>query len=417
MKTKLYGFVNKKQIHKNIIFLEVREKEKIYFVVAESKSKYFNKLKDIEKETYIYIEGKIVKSKSEKYSTEIQLTNLKIINKPNEAIPFEIEDVENVKEELYYNYRVLSIRNKSQMLLYKIWSSFDEYFQNYLNNEGYIKIHTPKILAEPSEGGSEVFEIKYFNHKAYLAQSPQFYKQLAICAGMSKVYEIGPAFRAENSNSPKHVTEFTSYDLEVANISKLKEFINLEKKLLIYVFKNIFNKYNKEIYKIYGFKIPKYNSNSFTEITFKECKEILKKQNVISENENDISETEEKEIGNYFSKKEIDFVFVTHYPIQKRAFYHKRVGNLTLGYDLIYKGVEITTCSLREEKYELLKKQAEERMSSIKGIQDYLNFFKYRVPKHGGMALGVERILMKYLNIESVKKVQLVCRTPNRINP
>lgn len=418
MKT-IIGYIHKKKILKTIQFIEIRNREEIILATIEKTNpKMWKSMSKLPNETIVKIEGTEKQSISKKYKKEIEIEKIEVINTPIETLPIDIS-IENTPYNMSnkLTYRYIDIRKPQNTLIFKMWNIIDESFCVYLRENGFLQIHTPRLMSEQSEGGSEVFEVKYFNKKAYLAQSPQFYKQMAIASGMEKVFDVGPAFRAEKSNTIRHATEFTSYDLEMSNITDIEQLIQFEEKLLIHIFSTVKKTLENEISILYktDIAIP---TQPFPRIPFREVKNILKKMGVTSEDINDISPIEEREIGKYVKEKyNHDFVFITHYPIEKRPFYHMREEKLTKSYDLIYRGIEITTSSIREHRYEKLIEQAIQKGVGLTGIQDYLNFFKHGIPPHGGMALGVERIIMKMLALKNIRDVQFVFRGPNRLSP
>ena len=292
--------------------------------------------------------------------------------------------------------------------------------REYLYNNNFTEIHTPKLIGTASESGSEVFEVKYFDRKAYLAQSPQFYKQMAMASGLERIFEVAPAFRAENSNTNKHATEFTSFDLEFSYINSYEDVMELEANLLTYSIDKLKRSLGDKIKEIFGFDII-VPTMPFPKLTLKEVYEELEKRYnyVVPESEKNDLTTEAERLTYKLAQDMFnhEFLFVTDFPADKRAFYHMRDNNGNLqGYDLIWKGIEITTGAQREHRYEELSKNARE-----KGLTDdvkfYLEFFKYGCPPHGGFAIGVDRLTMLLLNIPSVKETQFLFRGPNRLNP
>ncbi|MFA5759374.1 MAG: amino acid--tRNA ligase-related protein, partial [Clostridia bacterium] len=261
-----------------------------------------------------------------------------------------------------------------------------------------------------------------FNQKAYLAQSPQFYKQMAMASGFEKVFEIGPVFRAEESFTARHTTEFTGIDCEISYINSHYDLMNHQEDLLIYAFKRVKEILGEEINKEFGFEfeVPK---KPFPKITMKEAYEILNKNGINKsyEKDGDFDTESEKFMGQY-AKEHFghDFLFVTNYPKTVRPFYHMMNEDdptTTKSYDLIYKGTEITTGAQREHRYEILKEQALAKGLTLPNIQFYLDFFKYGCPPHGGMGMGLARILMLMLCLYNIRETTYIFRGPTRITP
>lgn len=331
-------------------------------------------------------------------------------------IPSPIDDTSS--PDLRCDFRWLDLRSEKNQLMLQVSSLIGRYFREFLIEKGFIEIHTPKIIGAASESGAEVFEIKYYDRKAYLAQSPQFYKQMAICSGLEKVFEVAPAFRAEKSYTSKHITEFISMDMEVAWLRKWEELADLEEELIVYMLTNIKEKLGEQIQSVFGVevKIPK---RPFPRMTLAELyKEFEKYGYIVPEHERGDMTTEAEKLCERVAKDKFnhEFIFATDFAAAGRAFYHRRKGLFSQGFDLIWKGVEITTGSERESDYEKLKAQSEERGLG-KDIEFYLEFFKYGCPPHCGLALGLERMTMMLLGLPCLRESMFIVRTPSRITP
>lgn len=295
----------------------------------------------------------------------------------------------------------------------------EEAMREYWIKNGFIEIYTPKFMKSASESGAELFEVKYFGKKVYLAQSPQFYKQMAMAAGFEKVFEISPVFRANLSNTSRHDTEFTMIDMEISFIDSEEEVMKFEEEWVVYFLKKIKEKYGKEIEKTFGVDIiiPKL---PFPRVTMKEAQKLLKDTNYKGPKDN-LDAEGEKLLAQIIKKKHNhEFVFVKEYPISSRPFYHMRKeknNDLTKGFDLIWKGIEITTGAQREHRYDILKKQAIEKNINPKLIQYYLDFFRYGCPSHGGCALSQSRLLMIMLDLGNVREATFLPRDRRRLTP
>jgi aspartyl-tRNA synthetase len=291
--------------------------------------------------------------------------------------------------------------------------------REFLLKHEFIEMHSPKLIATASESGSEVFEVKYFDGKAYLAQSPQFYKQLAISSGLGRVFECAPVFRAEKSHSRKHATEFTGFDLEFSGIESYEDVMQFEEKLLTHALKAVSEKYGEQIKATFGVEVvvPKI---PFPKIKLADLYVELEKRYgyTCPESEHGDLTTEAEKLCKQFSKDAYghEFLFVTDYSAKERAFYHLRKNGVPQGYDLMWKGVEITTGAQREHRYEILKAQANEK-GLTKDVEFYLQFFKYGCPPHGGFGLGLDRITMNLLELDSIKESMFIFRGPEKITP
>ena len=276
-----------------------------------------------------------------------------------------------------------------------------------------------KLIGAASESGADVFEVKYFDRLAYLAQSPQFYKQMAMASGFEKIFEVAPCFRAEKSYTSKHATEFTSFDLEFSYIDSYEDVMRLEEEMITYALGKIKEKYDEQIKTVFNTEIivPK---TPFPRIKLHDLYEVLQTRygyNIPSEDNGDMN-AEGERLASKYAMEEYgsEFIFITDYSAKKRAFYHMRKDGVPQGFDLIWRGVEITTGAQREHRYEILKEQALEK-GLAKDVEFYLDFFKYGCPPHGGFAIGVDRLTMLLLGIATVKEAMFIFRGPTRLNP
>ena len=386
----------------------------------ENNKELINIVDNLTIDSTVKIKGKILESPKVKLNgMEIIPTGIEVTSK-SEELPFNYKDLNSVGLDTRLDYRFIDLRNEKNNCIFKVQSCLVKYMREYLYNNNFTEIHTPKLIGTASESGSEVFEVKYFDGKAYLAQSPQFYKQMAMASGLEKIFEVAPAFRAENSNTNRHATEFTSFDLEFSYIDSFKDVMNMEANILTYALEKLKQDLGEEIKKVFDTEIT-IPTLPFPVMTLKQVYEELEKTynfKVDESEKNDLTTEAEKLLGKYAKEKlNHEFVFVTEYPAEKRAFYHMRdEKGILQGYDLIWKGVEITTGAQREHRYEEILKNAEEK-GLKEDVKFYLEFFKYGCPPHGGFAIGVDRLTMLLLNIQSIKETQFLFRGPNRLNP
>ena len=317
------------------------------------------------------------------------------------------------------DHRWIDLRNPKNQLIFQFQSYLVNAMREYLLKNDFIEIHTPKFIGTASESGAEVFEVKYFDRKAYLAQSPQFYKQMAIVGGLERVFEVAPCFRAEKSHTKKHATEFTSFDVEFSYINSFQDVMNLEAEMLAYGLEKTKEKFGDKVKEVFGVDIvvPKL---PFPQMRLRDVYDELKARygfEVPEEEKTDLT-TEAERLCERLAKDKFDheFLLVTDYPPQKRAFYHMRKDGILQGYDLIWKGIEITSGAQREHRYEELKKNCDEKGLG-KDVEFYLEFFKNGVPPHGGFAIGVDRLTMLLLGLPSLKEAQFLFRGPDRLKP
>lgn len=416
---KIAGWVQTIRNQSNIQFLIIRDISGTIQVVAEKKDIKIDKFLNLE--SVIEIEGIVKKEKQAPDGVEITAKKICCLSTASPELPIPIVEKGNItSQQKRLDWRWLDLRKPEKQLIFKVWTCMEQAFRDYLISQNFIQIHSPKFMSTASESGSELFEVKYFERKAYLAQSPQFYKQMAMSAGFERVFEIGPIFRANPSFTSRHDTEFTGYDLEMSFVNSHQDIIELLEKLSSRMIQTIKEKYGNEIEKYYNRKliVPKI---PFPQLTMTKAKKILKKLDVLSEKEGDLSPEEERKICKYVREKyHHEFVFIADYPISVRPFYHMRQEKnpkITKSFDLLWNGIEITTGAQREHRYDVLKKQAHQKRVKTIEIEGYLNFFKYGCPPHGGFGFGPSRFLTKIFNVSNVREVTYIYRGINRLNP
>ena len=419
------GFVDNVRDLQWVQFLIVRDrtgKAQITIEKSEEKNKEMVELvSNLTQESTIKVNCKVVENPKVKLNGyELIPTSIEVTSVSDKELPFNYKDLDNVNLDTRLDYRFIDLRNEKNALIFKVQSTLVKYLREYLYKQEFTEIHTPKLIGTASESGSEVFEVKYFDGKAYLAQSPQFYKQMAMSSGFEKIFEVGPCFRAENSNTSKHATEFTCFDVEFSYINGVEDVMNLEAEMLTYALKNLKEELGEKIKEVFGVEItvPK---TPFPVMKLSDIyKELEEKYNYkVDEVEKTDLTTEAEKLCKELAHDKFDseFLFVVDFPAEKRAFYHMRdEKGILQGYDLIWNGVEITTGAQREHRYDEIVKNAKEK-GLTKDVEFYLEFFKYGCPPHGGFGLGIDRLTMLLLGVPSVKESMFLFRGPNRLNP
>ena len=415
----LAGWVRNLRIHKGLIFIDLRDLSgQMQLVILESSSAFVEAEK-LTLESVVAVSGTLQEKPAKKGDDsgikdyELLIESLEILSLADENLPIPVlTKADNEADiDLRFDNRQLDLRQEDKQLIFKTWSKLEEGFREEFSRLGFMQIYTPCLMSTASETGAEVFEVKYFDRKAYLSQSPQFYKQMAIASGFEKVFTFGPVFRAEKSFTTRHVTEFTGWDFEFAFLESHHDIMDVEEKLLVSGFKKIKEELNLDI------EVP---NQPFPRMTLAEVKIKLKAAGITSEKEGDLSPEEEREICRLI-KEEFghDFIFVTDYPAETRAFYHMRYPDtdITKSFDLLYRGVEITTGAQREHRIDILEKQALQKGMSLEELKDYLNFFRYGCPPHGGVGIGPARLIMKILGLSSVKEACFLPRDVRRLIP
>lgn len=411
---KIEGWLYRIRKLKTITFLVIRDRSGLVQCVIENNHIDLNLLKI---ESVVSIIGIAKKSNNALNPFEILVESFEIISKAQE-LPIEINKAElNVNLDTVLNNRAISIRHEKVNSIFKIQNIIVQSFREFLINKGFTEIFTPKIVAEGAEGGTELFKVEYFEKTAYLAQSPQFYKQMMVGAGFERVFEVAHVYRAEQHNTSRHLNEYISMDLEIGFINDEFDLMNLEEELISFIIKAIEDKGRKYL-EILNASLPKIEKG-IPKIELNEAIEILKKYYGKMDLEGDLDPEGEKLICKYAKEKfGCDFIFLTNYPRRKRPMYtmpFEKDG--TRSFDLLFKGVEITTGGQRINDYNMLIKSIENKGLNPEAYESYTSIFKYGMPKHGGLAIGLERITAQLLNIENIREASLIPRDRTRIIP
>ncbi len=319
------------------------------------------------------------------------------------------------------DWRFLDLRRPEANLLFRVQTTFEHALRSYWVERDYVEIHTPKLMASASESRAELFELEYFETKAYLAQSPQFFKQMAQPAGFGKVFEIAPAFRADPSFTSRHATEFTSIDAEVSWIDSHEDVMAMHEEALVAAFTAVVEKHGAAIEAAFdvSLSVP---SLPFPRIPLAEARQIVADGGYeIPRTDGDLDPEGERRLSAWVKANHgHDFVFVTDYATGIRPFYHMRRegdGSITNSYDLLYNGTEISTGAQREHRVDVLVEQAREKGIEPEELEFYLDFFRYGVPPHGGFGMGLARVLMLMLGLGSIRETTYLFRGPTRLLP
>lgn len=374
-------------------------------------------------ETALTITGKVIDNPVVKLNQiEIQLETLVVENPAEIPLPFDPFAETLPALDYRLDWRYMDLRRPYNMLLFQVETTLEMAMREYWLKHNFVEIHSPKLTASPSESGAELFSLDYFDRKAYLAQSPQFYKQMAMAAGFERIFEIGPVFRADPSFTARHMTEFTGVDMEISWIDSHEDVMAFEENWLQYVYTRVKERYGDAIRETFAVDLV-VPTVPFPRIPMREAIEILKSRGyeMPADKKGDIDPAGEREIAAYVKEKfDHDFVFLTDWPITVRPFYHMRLEGdetLTRSFDLIANGLEITTGAQREHRVDVLTRQALEKGLTIEPIQYYLDFFRYGCPPHGGFGLGLSRLMMVLLNLPNIREAVYIFRGPTRLNP
>lgn len=402
-----------------VAFIILRKREGLLQCVYEKGNTNFN-LKDIREGAAIEVEGILEENEKAPAGIEIRMESVRILSVPEtEMMPLAISKWKlNTSLEAKLNYRSISLRNIRERAKFRIQEGLTRAFRDFLYSQGFTEIHTPKIGAKGAEGGANIFKLEYFHRPAVLAQSPQFYKQMMVGV-FDRVFETAPVFRAEKHNTKRHLNEYTSLDFEMGYIDGFEDIMAMETGYLQYAMKLLEKEYGKEL-KVLDITLPEVSR--IPAVHFAEIKEkISEKYGYRMRNPFDLEPEEEQLISRY-AKEEwgSDFVFVTHYPSKKRPFYamdDPEDVRYTLSFDLLFRGMEITTGGQRIHDYKMLTEKIAARGMETDGMEQYLETFKHGMPPHGGLGIGLERLTMKLVGEDNVRETTLFPRDLSRLEP
>lgn len=401
-----------------VAFIILRKREGLVQCVYEEGVSKFN-LKDVKEADTVEVSGMLERSEKAPNGIEIRLGELKILSEPAEPMPLPISKWKlNTSLEAKLNYRPISLRNIRERAKFRIQEGIVRGFRDFLYQEGFTEIHTPKIGAKSAEGGANLFRLEYFHRPAILQQSPQFYKQMMVGV-FDRVFETAPVFRAEKHNTKRHLNEYTSLDFEMGYIDGFEDIMAMETGFLQYTMALLEKEYAREL-KILDIKVPK--TKEIPAVRFDEIKRLVaEKYDRKIKNPFDLEPEEEMLISRYAKEEwDADFVFVTHYPSKKRPFYamdDPADSTYTLSFDLLFRGMEITTGGQRIHDYHELLVKMEKRGMTDEGMEQYLSAFKHGMPPHGGLGIGMERLTMKMMNEDNVRETTLFPRDLSRLEP
>ncbi len=402
----------------DVAFVILRKRDGLLQCVYEEGTAGFE-LKDLKEAAAIEAEGVLEEEERAPGGIEIRMTGVKILSQPSAPMPLAISKWKlNTSLDAKLNMRSISLRNVRERAKFKLQEGIVRGFREFLYSEGFTEIHTPKIGAKSAEGGANLFKLDYFHRPAVLQQSPQLYKQMMVGV-FDRVFETAPVFRAEKHNTKRHLNEYTSLDFEMGYIDGFEDIMAMETGFLQYAMRLLGKEYAKEL-EILNITLPK--TERIPAVRFDRAKELAsEKYNRKIRNPFDLEPEEEALIGQYFKEEYgADFVFVTHYPSKKRPFYamdDPEDPRFTLSFDLLYHGLEITTGGQRIHDYQTLVDKIAAKGMEEEGLEQYLNTFRYGMPPHGGLGIGLERLTMKLTGEDNVRETTLYPRDLSRLEP
>lgn len=412
---KLCGWVHRIRKLKHVTFLILRDRTGLIQCVLEQDIETDVSLNP---ETVVCLTGLVVEGKNAYGLYEIQVNHLEVLNTSETLLPIQVNlDSVDVQLDTLLEHRVLGLRHPKEKAIFVIQSRIAQYFAAFLIGEGFMEIHTPKLVKEGAEGGANVFKLDYFGETAYLAQSPQFYKQMTVIAGFERVFEIGSVFRAETHSTSRHLNEYVSLDFEMAFIKDEYELMTMETALLSYIMHALETSEKAELERL-DITLP-IVPPQIPHMKLSEAIEILKTVYGKTELDGDLDPEGEKLICEHiFKETGSEFLFLTHYPQRKRPMYTMPCGtDETHSFDLLFRGLEITTGGCRIHRYEALLENMKKKGLNPDAYSSYLEAFKYGAPPHGGLAIGLERLTAQLLGFSNVRRTSLFPRDGLRLVP
>ena len=416
------GWVNALRLQRGIQFLIVRDSSGLAQVTHKrggDSDEIEQMIESLSEETTVAVTGRVVDN------PVVNLGGLEIIPDQVEVLgraeaPLPVDEHSGPEHRL--DWRFLDVRKRpAARRIFEIQTTLEHAMREYAYGEGFTEMHTPKLMGTAFESGAEVFKVGYFGRTAYLAQSPQFYKQMAISAGIERVFEIGPVFRAEPSFTSRHSTEFTGVDVEMAWIDGVEDVMAFEEQMLACALATVADRHGEMIAEVYGTQVT-VPQVPFPRLTMAEALGVMRGQGWDPQREKDDLDPEgERGIADHVARETgHEFVFVTHFPSSVRPFYHMRPEgrpDLTLSFDLLWRGLEITTGAQREHRHDVLARQAAGKGMDTEPMAYYINAFRYGCPPHGGLGMGLGRVLMVLLGLDSIRDATFLFRGPNRLTP
>jgi nondiscriminating aspartyl-tRNA synthetase len=415
------GWVHAVRDQKRMQFVIVRDESGLVQVALakqEPPSELNEALSALSVESAVTVEGAVVADERVKLGgLELKLERLQVDSAAEPEVPIAPDSALDKR----MDWRYLDLRRPERRLIFEVQTTVEHAMREVWHEQRFIELHSPKLMRSASESGAELFRVEYFEREAYLAQSPQFYKQMAMAAGFGKVFEVGPVFRANPSFTSRHDTEFTSVDVEISWIDSHEDVMAFEERWLAHVLAVVAERHGAAIRESFGVEVV-VPSLPFPRIALQDAKELLRGSGHEPPGAgHDLDPPSERALSALMAERDgHEFTFVTDYPTTVRPFYHMRHEHdpqLTKSFDLLWRGVELTTGAQREHRYEQLLAQAQDKKVDVGPIQYYLDFFRFGAPPHGGFGFGLTRLLMQMLGQDNVREVSFLYRGPHRLEP
>ena len=403
-----------------ISFITMRDRDGTYQVTMPKKKidpELFSMLTGLSRETVVRIEGEVKESNQTATGWEIIPSAAEVISAAAVPLPLGVVDKVNVEMDTRLNHRFMDLRKPEVRAIFELKSIMVELIEEAVRSNGFRQVYTPKIGAAGAEGGAELFRVQYFDRPAYLAQSPQLYKQILMSTGLDRVFEIGPAFRAEQSNTNRHVTEFISFDGEMSWIENEEEVMAMIEEVIDHVLRGLKERGAKQL-EVLGKEIN-VPARPYPILTYSECLSIVQEAGLPLKEGDDLGTEGEKIVGERMAEKGCDLYFIAEYPEEAKPFYimEKDGTPYSFSFDLDYKGQEICSGGQREHRYDVLVARMQKKGLDPEDFEFYLEAFRYGMPPHGGWGIGMERLLVKALDLPNIREAILFPRDPARLTP
>ncbi|MGM0510132.1 MAG: aspartate--tRNA(Asn) ligase [Thermoplasmatota archaeon] len=406
-----------------IAFLKVRDRKGVFQVVLVKKEigEEFDDLVNIPRESVVQVEGEKQGTDQTELGYEILPTSITVDSKAEKPLPLGVVDKVDADADTRYNNRFLDLRKEEKKCVFELRNLLLQGLRNFFQSEEFVEVHTPKIVAAGAEGGASLFNIEYYDKKAYLAQSPQLFKQMLMSGGLERVYEIAPAYRAEDFDTVRHTSEFISLDFEMAFIESSDDIMDMTSYLVQYALEYVVEN-GKEYLDRLGVEIE-VPEHPIKKLTHQECINILEDLGKEWEGEKEVDTEGEKMLGEYIKEEYgTDFFFITEFPtrLKESTFYAMRKDydpSITTYFDLEYKGQELVSGGQREHRYDVLEKQMKDIGLDPEDFESYMRTFKYGMPPHGGIGLGIDRMVQQMLDLDNIREAILFPRDTSRLEP
>ena len=415
---RLHGSIYKIRKMSSFAFVLLRTKRQMVQCVYEPAYARFA-LEELKEEACVRFTAEVIREERSRSGYDLHLLDVEILSEPEEVPPVVINQKRvNTSIENLLDYRPITLRNEKERAIFQIQAKICQAFREFLDGQHFTEIHTPKLVAAGAEGGANIFSLSYFGEQAYLAQSPQFYKQMMVGV-FERVYEIAPVFRAEKHSTPRHLNEYTGLDLEMGFIDSFYDVMEVEAGFLKYCMELLAREYSEDLKRLEA-ELPRVDRIPC--VRFDEAKRLAaEKYGRPIRDPFDLEPEEEANIGRYFQEEYgADFVFVTHYPSKKRPFYamdDPEDPRCTLSFDLLFRGMEVTTGGQRVHDYQAQVAKMEARGMHPEEFRDFLTIHQHGMPPHGGLGIGLERLTMKLCGLENVREASLFPRDQSRLEP